>query len=223
MLYPCPLADRGSWRLLRGRQKRTTWQDFLRTHWEVLAAADFFTVEVWTGAGLTRFAVFFIIELSTRRVEIAGMVSEPDSGAISTNILEFPARVLVMQPARGCYRAATLIPDRVLAVYACDGRSRFSRHRLRTHGRPWRPSGRNGGQHSMVTRPRRLTGISRTTPIGWLRRVSGVRRPRVTSGRLEPRPLCRSTSRPASVREMPNGEAPGCVPGRRTQPIAGPW
>jgi hypothetical protein len=34
------------------RQKRTTWKEFLRAHWEVLAAADFFTVEVWTAQGL---------------------------------------------------------------------------------------------------------------------------------------------------------------------------
>jgi len=38
------------------------------THWEILAATDFFTVDVWTGRGLTRFAVQFVIELSTRRV-----------------------------------------------------------------------------------------------------------------------------------------------------------
>ena len=61
------------------RQKRTTWQEFLRAHWSVLAAADFFTVEVWTGGRLTRFAVLFVIDLATRRVEIAGIVSEPDS------------------------------------------------------------------------------------------------------------------------------------------------
>lgn len=40
---------------------------------------DFFTVDIWTGHGLTRYAVLFVIDLSTRRVEIAGMVSEPDS------------------------------------------------------------------------------------------------------------------------------------------------
>ena len=45
----------------------------------VLAAADFFTVEVWTGRRLTRFAVLFLIELSTRRIEIAGITSEPDA------------------------------------------------------------------------------------------------------------------------------------------------
>jgi hypothetical protein len=30
------------------RQKRTTWREFLKAHWDVLAAADFFTVEVRT-------------------------------------------------------------------------------------------------------------------------------------------------------------------------------
>jgi len=43
----------------------------------------FFTVDVWTGSGLTRFAVLFIIELSTRRVEIAGITSEPDAAWMS--------------------------------------------------------------------------------------------------------------------------------------------
>ena len=65
------------------RQKRTTWQEFLRAHWDVLAAADFFTVEVWTGTGLTRFAVFFVMHLATRRVEIAGIVAEPESAWIT--------------------------------------------------------------------------------------------------------------------------------------------
>ena len=65
------------------RVKKTTWTEFLKTHWDVLAATDFFTVDVWTGRGLTRFAVLFIIELSTRRVEIAGIVSEPDSAWMS--------------------------------------------------------------------------------------------------------------------------------------------
>jgi putative transposase len=65
------------------RLKKTTWAEFLKSHWDVLAAGDFFTVDVWTGHGLTRFAVRFIIELSTRRVEIAGIVSEPDSAWMS--------------------------------------------------------------------------------------------------------------------------------------------
>ena len=44
------------------RQKGTTWQEFLRAHWSVLAAADFFTVEVWIQGRLTRFAVLFVID-----------------------------------------------------------------------------------------------------------------------------------------------------------------
>jgi hypothetical protein len=36
--------------------------------------------------------------------------------AISTDILHFHARVLVIQAARGCSRAATLIPDTVLRI-----------------------------------------------------------------------------------------------------------
>ena len=61
------------------RQKRTTWQEFMKAHWDVLAAADFFSVEVWTVTGLKRYAVLFVIELATRRVQIAGIASEPDS------------------------------------------------------------------------------------------------------------------------------------------------
>src|SRR5262249_38509602 len=43
----------------------------------------FFTVDVWTGCGLTRFAVLFIIDLSTRRIQIAGIVQEPDGAWMS--------------------------------------------------------------------------------------------------------------------------------------------
>ena len=43
----------------------------MQAHWEALAAANFFTVEVWTRSGLVRVMVLFVIELSTRRVEIA--------------------------------------------------------------------------------------------------------------------------------------------------------
>ena len=60
------------------RTTRRTWREFLATHWEVLAAADFFTVEVWTPRGLTRFTVLVVIHLATRRVQIAGISAEPD-------------------------------------------------------------------------------------------------------------------------------------------------
>src|SRR3954464_11476596 len=57
------------------RNCRTTWKEFLARHWELIVAADFFTVEAWTRRGLQRFLVLFFIDLSTRRVEIAGIAS----------------------------------------------------------------------------------------------------------------------------------------------------
>jgi transposase InsO family protein len=57
------------------RSGKTTWKEFLTRHWELIVAADFFTVEVWTRRGLQRFMILFFIELSTRKVEIAGIAS----------------------------------------------------------------------------------------------------------------------------------------------------
>ena len=60
------------------RERKSTWAEFLRAHWDVLGATDFFTVEVWTLNGLVRYHVLFVIRLSTRAVKIAGIVREPD-------------------------------------------------------------------------------------------------------------------------------------------------
>lgn len=57
------------------RSRKTTWKEFLAQHWELIVAADFFTVEVWTASGLKRFLVLFFLHLSSRRVEIAGVAS----------------------------------------------------------------------------------------------------------------------------------------------------
>src|SRR5436190_2910816 len=57
------------------RNRKTTWKEFLDRHWDQLVATDFFTVEVWTCSGLTRFVVLFFMDLSTRRVEIGGIAS----------------------------------------------------------------------------------------------------------------------------------------------------
>jgi len=55
---------------------KTTWKQFIRSHWESLAAIDFFTVEVHTWRGLTRYMVLFAIELCSRRVDIAGIIPQ---------------------------------------------------------------------------------------------------------------------------------------------------
>ena len=59
------------------RVRRTPWKAFLQAHWEGLAACDLFTVEVLTLAGLRRYFVFFVIELKTRCVTIAGIHPQP--------------------------------------------------------------------------------------------------------------------------------------------------
>jgi putative transposase len=55
------------------RSRKTTWKEFLNRHGELIMATDFFIVEVWTRRGLQRFIVLFFIELSTRKVDIAGI------------------------------------------------------------------------------------------------------------------------------------------------------
>ena len=60
------------------RKKRTTWRELLAAHGDVLAAADFFTVEVGTPRGLTRFTGLVLIHRASRRGQIAGISAEPD-------------------------------------------------------------------------------------------------------------------------------------------------
>jgi putative transposase len=60
------------------QRKRTgSWETFLKAHWEVLAAIDFTTVEVWTRSGLATFYLLFVMELKTRRVYFAGCTISP--------------------------------------------------------------------------------------------------------------------------------------------------
>src|SRR5712691_3462568 len=97
------------------------------------------------------------------------------SPAISTDILDICARVLVILATRGL-----LIPDTALPVYSGDVPSSFP------HSPPdagaCESHGQTRGQHSVVRRLRRLTGTFRRPPIGWPRRVLGAPRSRVTSG-----------------------------------------
>jgi transposase InsO family protein len=60
------------------RSKGMSWETFLKAHWGVIAATDFFSVEVLTRFGLIRYFVLFVIDLQTRRVEIAGIVQQPN-------------------------------------------------------------------------------------------------------------------------------------------------
>jgi putative transposase len=62
------------------RQTGPTWTEFLRAQGRGVVACDFFTLEtVWLG---TLYVLFFI-ELSTRRVYVAGSTSRPDSAWVT--------------------------------------------------------------------------------------------------------------------------------------------
>jgi putative transposase len=58
-----------------GARHALSWRQFLRTHAQSMIACDFFTVDT---VSLRRIYVLFFIELSTRRVHLAGISENPD-------------------------------------------------------------------------------------------------------------------------------------------------
>jgi transposase InsO family protein len=82
-------------------KRPTSWQTFLRAHWGAIAAADFFTTEVWTWRGLVTFYTVFVIDLASRRVQILGATPHPDDAFMRQVMRTFtmadvqPCRVLV--------------------------------------------------------------------------------------------------------------------------------
>jgi putative transposase len=59
------------------RKAGMSWSQFLKLHREVLAATDFFTVEVATWHGSVTYYVLVVMELATRRVQVAGITPHP--------------------------------------------------------------------------------------------------------------------------------------------------
>ena len=100
-----------------------TWRTFMRAHWPVLLAADFFTTEVWTIRGLVTYYTAFVIELHSRRVRVIGSTPNPDEA-------------FVLQTLRQC----TSDVDGVLRgqrILICDRDPKWSRgmeHLLNTVG-----------------------------------------------------------------------------------------
>jgi putative transposase len=60
------------------RTKGMSWETFLKAHWGAISATDFFSVEVLTRSGLVRYFVLFVIDLKSRRVDIAGILPRPN-------------------------------------------------------------------------------------------------------------------------------------------------
>jgi putative transposase len=71
------LADHGI-QPASARRKRVSWDTVLKVRLGLIAAADFFTVEVLKRAGLVRYLVLFVIDLQSRRVRTAGISPAPD-------------------------------------------------------------------------------------------------------------------------------------------------
>jgi len=61
------------------RSRTTTWKEFIKSHMDVLAGADFFAVEVLTWRGLVTYHVLFFIEVANRRVSLGGITRHPNS------------------------------------------------------------------------------------------------------------------------------------------------
>jgi putative transposase len=53
-------------------------ESLLEAHWDVLAAIDFATIEVWTKSGLQTLYLLFVMEIASRRICFAGCTSNPD-------------------------------------------------------------------------------------------------------------------------------------------------
>jgi transposase InsO family protein len=64
------------------RSTRMPWSTLLKSHWDCIAAVDLFTVEIWSCVGLTRYYALFFIRLSSRRVCVAGMTTQPHANWI---------------------------------------------------------------------------------------------------------------------------------------------
>jgi putative transposase len=89
------------------RIRKRTWMHFLKSHWETLYACDFFSVEVLGMFGTVRHMVFFVMEVKSRAVQVAGIHIAP-----SGDWMKQVARNL-LDPEDGFLREAScLVHDR---------------------------------------------------------------------------------------------------------------
>jgi putative transposase len=87
-------------------ERPTSWQTFLRAHWGAIAAADFFTTEVWTCRGLVTYYTVFVIDLASRRVQIVGSTLHPND--------------LFMRQVSRALTAADIGPLQCPGILICD-------------------------------------------------------------------------------------------------------
>src|SRR5262245_46154062 len=89
------------------RKQTTSWKDFIRAHMAVLAATDFFTVEVLTRRGLMTYYVLLFIHLESRKICVAGVTRHPDQ-----EWMEQMARNVTMEDSGFLIHKRYLLHDR---------------------------------------------------------------------------------------------------------------
>ncbi len=124
------------------RRAGSPWTEFLRSPASGILATDFFTVET---IRLKTIYVLFFIELSTRRVQLAGVTAQPDSAWVTQQ-----ARKLAIEERRSGVRF--LLRDRD---------AEFSAHRSMTYSAP-RACASCGRQSAHLERMHSRSGSVRT-------------------------------------------------------------
>ena len=137
-------------------ERPTSWQTFLRAHLGGIAAADFFTTEVWTWHGLVTFYTVFVIDLASRRVQILGSTPHPDEAFMSQIV-----RNLALADAGGC---GVLICDRD-AKWSELVRARLQDAGIRVIQTPYRAPNANAHAERFV-RSIKEECLNRLIPIG---------------------------------------------------------
>ena len=137
-------------------ERPTSWQTFLRAHWGEIAAADFFTTEVWTWHGLVTFYTVFVIELASRRVQILGSTPHPDETFMCQIV-----RNLTLADADGC---RVLICDRD-AKWSTAVRARLQDAGIRVVRTPYRAPNANAYAERFV-RSIKEECLNRLIPFG---------------------------------------------------------
>ena len=99
-----PIAPAPEW------SSTTTWKEFIRSHMDVLAGTDFFTVEVLTWRGFITYYILFFIEIGSRRVSLGGILTAPK---VPEQVRHEAPCCTVMLPATKRHVGQNLTPERL--------------------------------------------------------------------------------------------------------------
>ncbi|MEX2122598.1 MAG: hypothetical protein WD795_01810 [Woeseia sp.] len=134
------------------RGRRTRWSTFLKAHWKVFAASDFFSVEVWTPRGLVTHYVLFVIGLADRMVLYSAFIRFRGN-----------KRQIVVHGMIGAWSGSSRLlsnssPTLLRSRFSYAGRPRRSRQRIYSFGDSW------GYSRSAALNP---AGLTRQPESAW--------------------------------------------------------